>query len=232
MQLPSPPLPGLRVRTLLRLCRPILLAIAFPLVLLAALACGADPVDPPPATATATPTTPDATEAAPHSTATPTPDEQDEPDEYDERGDDAEVAEGIPGELRDRSFRQFEPHRDGNPRKAVILDFFGPGILLWAQYAEGAHAVDEWEIRAAEYRVEWDEGSAEATIHFENARYTQTFPEPCEDCVDVSAFSLSVRNVFDPARIEFRLNDPVGALPSPFPVFGDWTRFIEDEIFE
>ena len=30
------------------------------------------------------------------------------------------------GELADRSFRQFDPHVDGSPRKGVVLDFFGP----------------------------------------------------------------------------------------------------------
>ena len=41
----------------------------------------------------------------------------------------------IKDELHDRSFRQFEPSRDGSPRKGVILDFFrarqhtGPSML-------------------------------------------------------------------------------------------------------
>ena len=29
-------------------------------------------------------------------------------------------------ELQDRSFRQFEPHVDGDPRRGVIVSFFGP----------------------------------------------------------------------------------------------------------
>ena len=30
-------------------------------------------------------------------------------------------------------------------------------------------------------------------------------------------------------EIAFRLNDPQGVLPPPFPVFGTWTQFDEDE---
>ena len=58
----------------------------------------------------------------------------------------SEVA-AIKDELAHRSFRQFEPHVDGDPRKSVVLDFFGP-LSLWAQYAEGGHALNEWEIVA------------------------------------------------------------------------------------
>ena len=132
-------------------------------------------------------------------------------------------------ELQGRSFRQFDPGKDADRRKAVILDFVGPAIQVWAQYAEGGHALDEWEIAAAGYRVEWDSGSAQATIHFDSLRFFQTFPEPCEDCVAVTGFSISIGNVFDRNRIAFRLNDPDNALPRPFPVFEEWTRFNEDE---
>ena len=62
-----------------------------------------------------------------------------------------EVA-AVKAELADRSFRQFDPHVDGDPRKGVILDFFGP-LSIWAQYAVGGHALNEWEIVADDYRV-------------------------------------------------------------------------------
>ena len=32
--------------------------------------------------------------------------------------------------------------------------------------------------------------------------------------------------------MSFRLNDPNGILPDPFPVFGSWTRFQEDIYYE
>ena len=51
----------------------------------------------------------------------------------------------VKAELDNRSFRQFEPSRDANKRKSVILDFFD-GVRLWAQYSEDRTALSEWEI--------------------------------------------------------------------------------------
>ena len=138
----------------------------------------------------------------------------------------------VQAELVGRSFRQFEPDRDADERKGVVLDFFD-GITLWAQYAEDGHVVSEWEVRAAGYRVEsrGDVGD-EVTITFVEPASRQQFPDECEDCVDASGVSISVRNVFDADGIRFRIDDPDGVLTSPFPVFGSWTRFEEDEYLE
>ena len=138
-----------------------------------------------------------------------------------------EVA-AVKAELADRSFRQFEPHVDGDPRKGVILDFFGP-LSLWAQYAEGGHARNEWEIVADDYRVERAGSGQMVTLYPVAPRTRQQFPTECVACIDVTGVSVSVRNVFDPDRIAFRLNDPDGVLPLPFPVFARWTEFREDE---
>lgn len=142
------------------------------------------------------------------------------------------VPEGEETEIRaalaDRSFRQFHPHVDGSPRKGVILDFYG-GLQLWAQYAEGDHAIDEWEISSSSYRIE--RSGSEVRLHFTAPAARRILTMPCDDCIPVGGVSISVRNVFDDARIEFRVNDPHGRLPSPFPVFTSWTRFREDEIF-
>ena len=132
----------------------------------------------------------------------------------------------IVAELDDRSFRQFEPHRDGNPRKGVILDFFN-GISLWAQYGEDGHAVNEWDIHAESYRVE--ARGSEYILTFNDPRSYQQFPTECEDCIPTTGVSISVRDLFDKEKIAFRVNDPEGDLPLPFPVFGSWTRFGEDE---
>ena len=137
----------------------------------------------------------------------------------------------IKAELEDRSFRQFEPSRDASPRKGVILDFFGP-ISIWAQYAEGDWAVNEWEIYSDDYRIERRGGSSEITIYLDQPRSMQTIPDRCDDCIPTSGVSISVRDVFDSDRISFKLNDPNGNLPRPFPVFESWTRFSEDEYFE
>ena len=141
-------------------------------------------------------------------------------------------AQRIQSELTGRSFRQFEPDRDADRRQGVILDFF-TGFGLWAQYAEGGYAVSEWEIASNDYRIESRGGdSGEVTISFIAPRSRQHFPEECEDCIETSGVSISIRNVFDADRIRFRVNDPNGNLPSPFPVFGSWTRFEEDEYFD
>lgn len=138
-----------------------------------------------------------------------------------------EVA-AVKAELQDRSFRQFEPHIDGDPRKSVILDFFGP-FSLWAQYAEGDLALYEWEIIADDYRVERAGSRHKFTLYPVAPQTRQKIPVECRGCIDASSVSVSVRNVFDPDRIEFRVNDPNGILPDPFPVFTRWTEFREDE---
>ena len=60
----------------------------------------------------------------------------------------------------------------------------------------------------------------------------QQFPRRCTDCIPTAGVSISIKNVFDSDDIEFRINDPNNVLPLPFPVFGSWTRFNEDEYFE
>ena len=137
----------------------------------------------------------------------------------------------IKAELRDRSFRQLEPSRDASPRQGVILNFIGP-ISIWAQYAEGDRAVSEWEIVSDDYRIERRGDSSEITIYLDQPRSMQTLPTRCDDCISTAGISISIRDVFDSAKISFKLNDPNGVLPSPFPVFGSWTRFSEDEYLE
>ena len=56
----------------------------------------------------------------------------------------------------------------------------------------------------------------------------QTIPTQCDNCIATEGASLSIRDVFDSAKISLKLNDPDGVLPSPFPVFKSWTRFSED----
>ena len=142
----------------------------------------------------------------------------------------AAETERIKAELDGRSFRQFDPDRDANRRKAVVIDFFGP-VGIYAQYAEGGHVVDEWELYAHDYSIEQRGGGSEITVRFTEPRTRQQFPTKCDDCVPVSGFSISIRDVFDGSKIAFRLNDPEGELPSPFPVFTSWTKFREYEIF-
>ena len=134
--------------------------------------------------------------------------------------------------LQDRSFRQFDPDDiDASPRKGVILDFFD-GVRLWAQYAEGDYAINEWEIFAADYRIEQAENGSEIKIYFTEPSSMRTLPNRCDDCIETSGMSISIRDVFDSEKISFKLNDPDKRLPSPFPVFKSWTKFREDEYFD
>ena len=134
--------------------------------------------------------------------------------------------------LEDRSFRQFDPDDiDASPRKGVILDFFD-GVRLWAQCTEGDYAINEWEIFAANYRIEKAENGSEIKIYFTDPSSMRTLPNQCEDCIETSGISISIRDVFDSDKIRFKLNDPDKRLPSPFPVFKSWTKFREDEYFD
>ncbi len=138
-------------------------------------------------------------------------------------------ADNIRTNLNDRSFRQFLPDRNANPRKGVTIDFFS-GIKIYAQYGVDGHAVNEWEIHADDYNLETGDSHNVITLHPIEPRTTQRFPTECSNCIDTTGVSVSVRNAFNPSLTEFRINDPSGVLPPPFPVFGDWTTFREDEI--
>lgn len=139
--------------------------------------------------------------------------------------------DAIKAVLNDRSFRQFDPDVDASPRKGVILDFFN-GVSLWAQYAEGNYAINEWEIRSDDYRIERAGDGSEIKIYFIEPSTTRTLPNRCENCIETAGISISIRDVFDSAKITFKLNDPDNSLPSPFPVFQSWTKFREDEYFD
>ena len=146
---------------------------------------------------------------------------------------DNEEEEQVKTELQDRSFRQFAPSKDALKRKGVILDFFDNDkqiISIWAQYAEGDTALNEWEIIAKDYRVE--KGGSEYRLYFESPSSHQNLPNTCDNCIETEGISISVRNLFDKEKIEFRINDPDESLPIPFPVFHTWTKFSEDEYFE
>ena len=134
----------------------------------------------------------------------------------------------VKSELEGRSFRQFDPSRDANKRKGVILDFFH-GIGLWAQYAEGNIALSEWEIFSDDYRVE--KSGSEYRIHFEAPRSAQILPTQCDNCIGTSGISISIQHLFDSEKIRFKLNIDNNDFPRPFPIFESWTKFQEDEYF-
>lgn len=131
--------------------------------------------------------------------------------------------------LANRSFRQFDPSRDGDPRKAIVIDFHG-GLAMWAQFAEDGRATDEWEVSEDSYWIQRAAGRYDIyRLNFNRPTVRRTLPEECEDCIDVSGLAILVRDYGNAARISFILVDADGNLPLPFPVFHSWTRFEEDE---
>ena len=141
----------------------------------------------------------------------------------------SEEEQKVKAELEDRSFRQFDPSKDANKRKAVILDFFS-GVSLWAQYAEGMYAINEWEILSEDYRIE--KAGSEYRIYFQAPRSVQILPTECENCIETTGISISIQNPFDSKKIRFKLNIENDNFPRPFPIFESWTKFNEDEYFE
>ncbi len=141
----------------------------------------------------------------------------------------SEEEQRIKAELNDRSFRQFDPSKDADKRKGVIIDFFN-GVSLWAQYAEGMYALNEWEILADDYRIE--KAGSEYRVYFEAPRSRQILPTPCDNCIETSGISISIQNLFDSEKIRFKLNISNDNFPRPFPIFESWTKFNEDEYFD
>lgn len=141
---------------------------------------------------------------------------------------DSDEEQLVKAALEGRSFRQFDPSRDANKRKGVILDFFS-GAGLWAQYAEGNMALSEWEIVADDYRVE--KSGSEYRIYFQAPRSTQILPTQCDNCIETSGISISIQHLFDSEKIRFKLNIDNDDFPRPFPIFESWTKFQEDEYF-
>jgi len=141
----------------------------------------------------------------------------------------SDEAELVKAALEGRSFRQFDPSKDANKRKGVILDFF-KGVSLWAQYAEGNTALSEWEIVADNYSVE--KSGSEYRIHFQSPRSVQILPTQCDNCIGTSGISISIQHLFDSEKIRFKLNIDNDDFPQPFPIFESWTKFNEDEYFE
>ena len=146
---------------------------------------------------------------------------------------DAGQSQRIKEELRGRSFRKFDPSRDGRPRKAVIVDFSGDNrVSVWAQFAADDRALHEWEIVSEDLQLTGNADGSEVTVVLNQSTSERLLPSACRDCIDATGVYIGIRDVFDPDRISFRFADPEGVLPLPFPVFESWTDFEEDEYFE
>ena len=101
----------------------------------------------------------------------------------------SEVA-AVKAELTGRSFRQFGPRVDGDPRKGVNLDFLGH-LSLYAQYGEGGYAPNEWEIVTDDYRVERAGSEQTVTLYPVAPRTWQQYPTECRGCINLTGVSVS-----------------------------------------
>ena len=91
----------------------------------------------------------------------------------------------------DRSFRQFQPSKNGYPGKAVILDFSN-GLSLWAQYAQDDRDINKWEILAERYGFDGEPGDTTFTIFFDKPYTRQELPTTGDGCKESARFSIIV----------------------------------------
>ncbi len=79
--------------------------------------------------------------------------------------------------------------------------------------------MNEWEVSAADYRVEKHGDVSEVTIHPIDPQASQGLPTKCNDCIEPLGLSISIRNVLDSEGNSFRLNYLDEVFPLPLPVF-------------
>ena len=86
----------------------------------------------------------------------------------------SEEEQEIKSELDDRSFRQFDPSKDAEKRKAVIIDFFN-GISLW-------HNMPKVCMRLMSGRfqrtiIKFEKAGSEYRIYFEGTTFGTNTPD-------------------------------------------------------
>ena len=137
-------------------------------------------------------------------------------------------AAAVKAELKGRVFQQFYPSRTGDPRKSVVLDFH-KGLSVRAQHLEGGVPTSDWKAYQDFYWIEKAHGHPVYRFDLRNPTVERLVPEPKDrlDVPDVAGLSVLVRDYFKEDEIQFALADSAGHLPPPFPVFADWTRFME-----
>ena len=131
--------------------------------------------------------------------------------------------------LEKRMFRQFVPYDKNAPRRKSVAMFLDDGITMWVQYSEYGYGMILWTITSTDYRIEQTQDDSELRLYFIEPHTERQYPDPCNDCIDTTGVSISVRNVFEKNTIEFKINDPDKSLPPPMPIFTSWTRYEEDQ---
>ena len=131
--------------------------------------------------------------------------------------------------LEQRVFRQYDPYDVYADRRYAVVLIFDDGIGIAAQYSEKGVPINDWWVDSNDYRIEQTEDGNEIRFYFIEPFSGRFLPTECQDCIDTTGVSISVRDVFEKDMIEFKVNDPNKSLPSPFPIFTSWTRYIEDQ---
>ncbi len=138
----------------------------------------------------------------------------------------------VTAHMESRVFWQFDGARDAEHRKGIELDFHS-GLALRALYYRNGDLVDDWKVFHEYYWIEKAHGQPIYRFDFRNPTVQRTLPRECEDCIDTAGLIILVRDYGRKDKIQFSLADSLadrdGRLPSPFPVFRSWTRFVEDD---
>ncbi|MDE2762251.1 MAG: hypothetical protein OXQ94_00265 [Gemmatimonadota bacterium] len=134
----------------------------------------------------------------------------------------------VTAHMEGRVFWEFDGSRDAEHRKGIELDFYD-GLSLRALYYRNGDLVDDWKVFHDYYWIEKAHGLPIYRFDFRNPTVQRTLPRECEDCIDTSGLIILVRDYGKKDEIQFSLVDSAGHLPSPFPVFRSWTRFVEDD---
>ena len=61
----------------------------------------------------------------------------------------------------------------------------------------------KWEIYADSYSIDGQAGDTIFTVFFDNLSSTQEFPDPCDGCIEIEQFSISIRDVFSSDKNAF-----------------------------
>lgn len=143
---------------------------------------------------------------------------------------DLEEAAQVSAHLKSRVFWQRDGPGDARSLKRIVIDF-RDGLSVEARHSVGGEVVDEWKVFQNDYYwIERAHGHPIYRFDFTRPTVERLVPEDGGDPVDPEGLMILVRDYGRNEEIRFALQDSAGALPSPFPVFERWTRFVEDDV--
>ena len=127
--------------------------------------------------------------------------------------------------LKGRSFNQLHPSIDANPRE-VLQIHFREQLKVYAQRAADRRATHEWDVSASEATITALDEKGSYKIVLNNPTLRVQFGDKfvCDE------FEFHVKLGQGRGETMFRFPQD-SKLPAPFPVFGEWTKFREPQIF-